>query len=121
MATVVHDASSSTVSENFPPAVLVIFRKSRGLRDNGTETGTPGTKFPSTDFFLSIIERVRDGTGGGCRLRSIFSIFATFLSLCDVSVYFEVFTLWPHSRVAAWPQKKMSTYPCGNVAAVRNL
>ena len=81
MATVVHDASSSTVSENFPPAVLVIFRKSRGLRDNGTETGTPGTKFPSTDLFLSIIERVRDGTGGGCRLRSIFFDFRNVLKL----------------------------------------
>jgi hypothetical protein len=66
MATVVHEASSSTVSENFPPAVLVIFRSSLGLRDNGTETGTPGTR--STDFFFSIIDRVRAGTGGGCRI-----------------------------------------------------
>ena len=68
MATVVQDASSSTVSENFPPAVLVIFRSSLGLRDSGTETGTPGVSAPppaSVDFFLSCIDIVRAGSGGG--------------------------------------------------------
>ena len=67
MATVVQDASSSTVSENFPPAVLVIFRRSLGLRDSGTETGTPGTSGESTDFFLSVMDIARAGTGGGVR------------------------------------------------------
>lgn len=66
MATVVQDASSSTVSENFPPAVLVIFRRSLGLRDKGTDTGRPDTSGTSTDFFLSAIDIVRAGTGGGC-------------------------------------------------------
>ena len=37
------------------------------------------------------------------------------------SVYFKVFTSWPGSRMAAWPQKKiMSTYPGGCVAATPN-
>jgi hypothetical protein len=68
MATVVQDASSSTVSENFPPAVLVIFRSSLGLRESGTETATPGASAPppvSVDFFLSCIDIVRAGSGGG--------------------------------------------------------
>ena len=63
----VHEASSSTVSENFPPAELVIFRRSLGLRESGTETGTPGTSGESTDFFLSVMDIARAGTGGGVR------------------------------------------------------
>jgi len=51
MATVVHEeASMSTVSENFPPAVLVIFLSNLGLLDRGTDT--PWTNPSSVDMAL---------------------------------------------------------------------
>ncbi len=57
MATVVQEeASMSTVSENLPPAVLVIFLSSLGLLDRGTDT--PCTNPSSEDMAL-------DGDFGG--------------------------------------------------------